>query len=100
MYGILLLSVNNNNKSILILERRDMKKISKAEAVAKIENSPGRFMTLKNIKKNGEHRTYKSSKYNMDMYGNINVLTKNGYRNIIPSTIYYLKANKQEYSVV
>ena len=52
-----------------------------------------------NIKKNGEARTYKSSKYNMDMYNNLNVLTKDGYRNIIPSTIYYLKADKQEYQV-
>ena len=77
-----------------------MKKISKAKAIKLIGHSSGRYMTIKNIKKNGEHRTYKSSKYNMDMYGNINVLTKNGYRNIIPSTIYYLKANKQEYSVV
>ena len=35
----------------------------------------------------------------MDMYNNLNVLTKDGYRNIIPSTIYYLKADKQEYQV-
>ena len=33
------------------------------------------------------------------MYGNLNVLTRDDYRNIIPSTIYYLKANKQEYAV-
>ena len=77
-----------------------MIKISKAKAVKMIEKSSGRFLTIKNIKKNGESRTYKSSKYNMDMYGNLNVLTKDGYRNIIPSTIYYLKANKLEYSVV
>ena len=76
-----------------------MKKISKSKAIQMIENSSGRFLTIKNIKKNGESRTYSSSKYNMDMYGNINVLTKDGFRNIIPSTIYYLKANKQEYSV-
>ena len=77
-----------------------MIKISKVRAVAMIEKSSGRFITVKNIKKNGESRTYKSSKYNTDMYGNINVLTKDGLRNIIPSTIYYLKANKQEYVVI
>ena len=76
-----------------------MKKISKEKAINLIENSSGRFLTVKNIKKNGEKRIYKSSKYNMDMYNNLNVLTKDGYRNIIPSTIYYLKADKQEYAV-
>jgi|TARA_B100000676_G_C17778505_1_gene680603 hypothetical protein len=82
------------------IERLKMKRISKDTAISMIEKSSGRFLTIKNIKKNGESRTYKSSKYNMDMYGNINVLTKDGFRNIIPSTIYYLKANKQEYAVV
>ena len=76
-----------------------MQKISKAKAVNIIKNSASRFITVKNIKKNGEARTYKSSKYNMDMYNNLNVLTKDGYRNIITSTIYYLKADKQEYQV-
>ncbi len=76
-----------------------MNKISKAKAIDIIKNSSGRFITVKNIKKNGEDREYKSSKYNLDMYGNLNVLTRDGYRNIIPSTIYYLKADKQEYSV-
>ena len=77
-----------------------MHKITKKTAVDLIRASQGKFMTLKNIKRDGSERTYKSSKYNMDMYGNINVLTKDGFRNIIPSTIYYLKANKQEYAVV
>ena len=76
-----------------------MKKISKVKAIDIIKNSASRFITVKNINKNGEARTYKSSKYNMDMYNNLNVLTKDGYRNIIPSTIYYLKADKQEYQV-
>ena len=76
-----------------------MKKISKVKAIDIIKNSASRVITVKNIKINGEARTYKSSKYNMDMYNNLNVLTKDGYRNIIPSTIYYLKADKQEYQV-
>jgi hypothetical protein len=76
-----------------------MIKITKGSAIKLIESSKGKFMTIKNIKKDGSNRTYKSSKYNMDMYGNLNVWTSDGYRNIIPSTIYYLKANKQEYSV-
>jgi len=76
-----------------------MIKINKSDAINLIKNSKSKYMTISNIKKNGESRTYKSSKYNMDMYGNINVLTKDGYRNIIPSTIYYLKF-KQEYQVV
>jgi len=76
-----------------------MNKISKEKAINIIKTSASRYITVKNIKKNGEARTYKSSKYNMDMYNNLNVLTKDGYRNIIPSTIYYLKADKQEYSV-
>ena len=65
------------NKTIDIKNYKDwykMNKISKAKAI-------------------------ESSKYNLDMYGNLNVLTRDGYRNIIPSTIYYLKADKQEYSV-
>ena len=77
-----------------------MIKISKSDAINLIKTSKSRFMTISNIKKNGETRTYKSSKYNLDMYGNLNVLTRDGYRNIIPSTIYYLKANKQEYAVI
>ena len=77
-----------------------MIKISKSDAINLIKTSKSRFMTISNIKKNGETRTYKSSKYNLDMYGNLNVLTRDGYRNIIPSTIYYLKANKQEYVVI
>ena len=76
-----------------------MIRISKAKAIGIIKTSGSRFITVKNIKKNGEDREYKSSKYNLDMYGNLNVLTRDGYRNIIPSTIYYLKANKQEYAV-
>jgi len=76
-----------------------MLKISKQKAINIIKTSASRYITVKNIKKNGEPRTYKSSKYNMDMYNNLNVLTKDGYRNIIPSTIYYLKADKREYSV-
>ena len=77
-----------------------MHKITKKTAVDLIRASQGKFMTLKNIKKDGSERTYKSSKYNMDMYGNLNVLTREGYRNINPSTIYYLKADKKEYAVV
>tara|TARA_B110000263_G_scaffold164874_1_gene143605 strand:- start:1123 stop:1356 length:234 start_codon:yes stop_codon:yes gene_type:complete len=76
-----------------------MIRISKAKAIDIIKTSGSRFITVKNIKKNGEDREYKSSKYNLDMYGNLNVLTRDDYRNIIPSTIYYLKANKQEYAV-
>ena len=76
-----------------------MKKISKAKAINIIKTSGSRFITVKNIKKNGEDREYKSSKYNLDMYGNLNVQTPQGFRNIIPSTIYYLKADKQEYAV-
>lgn len=76
-----------------------MIRISKSKAINLIENSSGKFMTIKNIKKNGDRRTYKSSKYNMDMYGNLNVLTRDGYRNIIPSTIYYLKSQGIEYKV-
>ena len=77
-----------------------MHKITKKTAVDLIRASQGKFMTLKNIKKDGSERTYKSSKYNMDMYGNLNVLTREGYRNINPATIYYLKADKKEYAVV
>ena len=76
-----------------------MKKISRTKAIELIKNSSGRFITVKNIKKDGSARTCSSSKYNLDMYGNLNVQTRQGYRNIIPSTIYYLKANKQEYAV-
>ena len=76
-----------------------MIRISKSKAVKLIEDSKGKFMTIKNVKKDGTERTYKSSKYNMDMYGNLNVLTREGFRNIIPSTIYYLKANGDEYRV-
>jgi hypothetical protein len=76
-----------------------MIKITKSKAINLIENSKGKFMTIKNIKKNGDQRTYKSSKYNMDMYGNLNVMTRDGFRNIIPSTIYYIKANGNEYKV-
>ena len=76
-----------------------MKKISKEKAINLIKQSGARYLTVKNIKLNGAKRIYKSSKYNMDMYNNLNVLTKDGYRNIIPSTIYYLKADKQEYAV-
>jgi len=77
-----------------------MKRITKATATELIQSSKGKFMTIKNIKKNGESRTYKSSKYNIDMYGNLNVLTRDGFRNIIPSTIYYLKSQGVEYKVV
>tara|TARA_R110000824_G_scaffold244330_3_gene433073 strand:- start:83 stop:316 length:234 start_codon:yes stop_codon:yes gene_type:complete len=76
-----------------------MIRISKITAVELIENSKGKFMTIKNVKKDGTERTYKSSKYNMDMYGNLNVLTRDGFRNIIPSTIYYLKSQGIEYKV-
>jgi len=76
-----------------------MIKISKTKAVEIIKSTSSKYMTVKNITKDGRDRTYKSSKYNMDMHGNLNVLTKDGYRNIRPETIFYLKF-KQEYAVV
>tara|TARA_R110001583_G_scaffold163730_1_gene315833 strand:- start:198 stop:431 length:234 start_codon:yes stop_codon:yes gene_type:complete len=76
-----------------------MTKINNAKALDLIRNSSGRFISITGIKKNGEIREYKSSIYNQDMYNNLNVLTRDGYRNINPNTILTLKANKQTYQV-
>jgi hypothetical protein len=76
-----------------------MTKISKEKAINIIKHSAGRFISITGIKKNGEIREYKSSIYNQEMYNNLNVLTRDGYRNINPNTILTLKANKQSYSV-
>jgi len=74
-------------------------KISKDKALEIISHSKGRFLSISGIKKDGSIRHYKSSKFNDIIYSNINVLTRDGYRNIVPSGIFYLKADKKEYAV-
>ena len=76
-----------------------MPKISKSKAIQIIKQSSGRFITIHNIKANGQLRKYSSSIYNDEIHGNLNVLTRDGYRNIVPSGIFYLKADKKEYAV-
>ena len=78
-----------------------MKKISKEEAIKIIETKDGRFMTISAEKNNGEMRVYKSSKFNGIMHGKyINIWEKaNGFRNVNPDGLKYIKANKQEFLV-
>jgi hypothetical protein len=76
-----------------------MTKISKSKAIQIIKQSSGRFITIHNIKANGQLRKYSSSIYNDEIHGNLNVLTRDGYRNINPDTIFKLSANKSIYSV-
>ena len=74
--------------------------ISKRTAVELITSSKGKFMTIKNKKRDGSDRSYPSSKYIQPLYGNLNVLTREGtYRNIRPETIYFLKTNGMSYEV-
>ncbi|MBI63584.1 MAG: hypothetical protein CL775_06400, partial [Chloroflexi bacterium] len=79
----------------------DMQKISKTKALKMITTqSKGQFMTIANIKKNGDKRIYKSSKFNEILHSNINLWTADGYRSILPNTIFYLKGfGGQEYKV-
>ena len=76
-----------------------MIKISKQKATELIKKSSGKFITVKNIKLNGDEREYKSSKFNMNRYGYLNIWEQGKYRNVNPNTIYYLKAQGAEYSV-
>ena len=75
-------------------------KINLTKAIELIQSSKGKYMTIANKKKDGSDRTYKSSQYSGISYGNILVKEKGkGYKNIIPSTIYLLRAQGQTYEV-
>tara|TARA_B110000196_G_C20961812_1_gene574360 strand:- start:509 stop:745 length:237 start_codon:yes stop_codon:yes gene_type:complete len=76
-------------------------KISTKQAKTLILNSKGKFMTIGGLKNNGEQRVYKSSKFNAIMHSKyINIWEKaNGYRNVNPANINYLKAGGVEYKV-
>ena len=76
-----------------------MKKISKEKATELIKRSSGKFITVKNIKLNGDEREYKSSKFNMNRYGYLNIWEQGQYRNVNPNTVFYLKSQGIEYAV-